>query len=153
MEMTQDLIKAHRESQIISWAMIAGLAIYAGVVEFFIHQNTPFAGFAPDLVKDFKDYFILGGLLAFILIRTARGAILRRDPNQSLTIEVLLGKLKSANIVVYAIAELPVILGLVLFMLTGNRQDFYALGTFSLLAMVLYYPKLDHWKAWLQRRS
>jgi hypothetical protein len=153
MAMTQDLTKAHRESQIIAWAMMAGLAIYAGVVEFFIHQDTSFAGFSPDLVKDFKDYFILGGLLAFIFIRTARGAILRHDPNQTQTIEVLLNILKIANIVVYAIAELPVILGLVLFMLTGNRQDFYALGTFSLLAMVLYYPKLDHWKAWLQRKN
>jgi hypothetical protein len=150
MDVTADLAKAYRESRIISWAMIAGLGIYAGVVEFFLLQNASFSGFAPEKVRDFKDYFILGGLLAFILIRTARNALLRIDPDQ--TLDMRLGKLKTANVVAYAIGEIPAVLGLVLFMFTGNRQDFYALAAFSVLAMVLYYPKLNHWEAWLQRR-
>ena len=150
MDTTTSLAKAYRESQIISWAMIAGLGFYAGVVELFILQNASFAGFAPEKVRDFKDYFILGGLLAFILIRTARNAVLRIDPDQ--TLDMRLSKLKTANIVAYAIAEIPVVLGLVLFMFTGNRHDFYALGAFSLLAMILYYPKMHHWEAWLQRK-
>jgi hypothetical protein len=41
----------------------------------------------------------------------------------------------------------------VLFILTGDRKDFYILGTFSILAMVLYYPKLNHWEVWLQRKA
>lgn len=150
MDTTSNLAKAYRESQIISWAMIAGLGFYAGVVEFYIFQNAEFAGFSPEKVQDFKDYFILGGLLAFILIRVARNAILRIDPNQ--TLEMRLNKLKTANIVAYAIAEVPALLGLVLFMFTGNRHDFYALGAFSLLGMILYYPKLNHWEAWIQRK-
>lgn len=151
MEMSMDLAKAYRESRIISLAMIAGLGFYVGVVEFFLFQNASFSGFAAESIKDFKDYFILGGLVAFIAIRTSRTAILKREPAEAL--DVLLRKLKTANIVVYAIAELPAILGLVLFMLTGKREDFYALGTFSILAMILYYPKLSHWEAWLQRKS
>jgi hypothetical protein len=65
----------------------------------------------------------------------------------------LLGRLKTAHIVGYAIAEIPAVLGLVLFFFTGERMDFYLLGVFSFLAMVLYYPKLNHWEVWLQKQA
>ncbi len=149
MQESTELARVYREAKLIAWAMMGGLAFYAGVVEFFSTQVDSFKGYDPERIKEFKDYFILGGVLAFILIRAARTAIMKREPDD--TFGRLLGRLKTAHIVGYAIAEIPAVLGLVLFLFTGDRMDFYLLGVFSILAMVLYYPKLNHWEVWLQK--
>ncbi len=146
-----ELARVYREAKLIALAMMAGLAFYAGIVEFFIHQVESFSGYGPEKVEGYKDYFILGGVLAFVIIRAARTSIMRREPDDPL--DTLLNRLRIANIVVYAIAEIPAILGLVLFLFTGDRKDFYILGLFSILAMVLYFPKLYHWEVWLQRKA
>jgi hypothetical protein len=142
---------SHRQAEIVAWAMMAAVAIYAGIVEFLSFRGGFISGLDPAAVTPYKDYFVLGGVLAFVIIRAVRTSILRREAGDALA--TLLGRLTTANVLVYAIAEVPAILGLVLFIFTGDRKDFYILGTFSILAMILYYPKLNHWEVWLQRRS
>lgn len=146
-----ELARVHREAQLAAWAFIASVAVHAAVVEIFLLRGDAFKGFDPDAVSTLKDYFILGGVLAFVIIRAVRTSLLRRESTD--TLATLLGRLKTANMAVYAIAEVPSLLGLVLFLFTGDRKDFYLLATFSILAMMLYYPKINHWEVWLRKKG
>ena len=47
-----------------------------------------------------------------------------------------------------SLAEVPAILGLVLFMLFGLRGDFYVLLALSLALEAFFFPRLDGWRAW-----
>jgi hypothetical protein len=151
MERSGELARTYREAQLVAWAFMATVAVHAAIVEFFLLKGETFTGFHPEKVAAHKDYFILGGVLAFVIIRAVRTSILRGESTD--TLGTLLGRLKTANMVVYAIAEVPAILGLVLFLFTGDRKDFYLLAVFSILAMILYYPKLNHWEVWLRKQE
>ncbi|MCU0587320.1 MAG: hypothetical protein MUF52_04105 [Syntrophobacteraceae bacterium] len=151
MDTSNAMAGSYRQAKLVAWAMMGTVVIHAAIVEILLIQGVSVSGVDPEAVAPYKDYFILGGVLAFVIIRAVRTSILRQAPGDS--VATLLGRLRTANIAVYAIAEIPAILGLVLFILTGDRKDFYILGTFSILAMVLYYPKLNHWEVWLQRKA
>src|SRR5712691_3235756 len=58
------------------------------------------------------------------------------------------GRLVTTAVITAALAEVPAILGLVLFMLFGLRGDFYALFALSLALEAIYFPRLDGWRAW-----
>ena len=151
MEKSEELARTHREAQLVAWAFMFTVAAHAAIVEVFMLKGDAFTGFDPQMVAAHKDYFILGGVLAFVIIRAVRTSILRGDSTD--TLETLLGRLKTANMVVYVIAEVPALLGLVLFLFTGDRKDYYILAVFSILAMILYYPKLNHWEVWIRKQG
>jgi len=58
------------------------------------------------------------------------------------------GRLITSAVVTAALAEVPAILGLALFMLSGLRGDFYALLALSLALQAVYFPRLDGWREW-----
>ena len=51
-------------------------------------------------------------------------------------------------VAVAGLAEIPAILGLVLFMVSGLRADFYALLTLSLALLATWFPRLESWREW-----
>jgi len=69
------------------------------------------------------------------LIRRARG---RSLPD-------LLSVLSSNQILIFAVAEVPVILGLALYFVGGYLLDFYALAAVSVLAFALAFPSTSEW--------
>jgi hypothetical protein len=69
------------------------------------------------------------------LIRRARGRALPE----------LLSVLSSTQILIFAVAEVPVILGLALYFVGGYLLDFYALAAVSVLAFALAFPSTSEW--------
>jgi hypothetical protein len=52
-----------------------------------------------------------------------------------------------------ALCEVPVILGWVLFFLSGNVRDFYILLFISLVLFVLYFPRFSNWEEWIKAKT
>jgi hypothetical protein len=149
MENTTDLQKELRKTVIMAWAMTASILMYAVVVEVIRMQNHPFTGFAPGAAPP-KDALFVGALLAFIGIRLVRNAILK---GADASAESRLNRLRTATIVSLVMTDIPALLGLVSFLLTGNTQEFYVMMALSIAAVALYFPKLNHWEVWLRRRT
>ena len=63
----------------------------------------------------------------------------------------VLSVLSSNQILVFAVAEIPVILGLALYFVGGYLWDFYALAAVSVLAFALAFPSTSQWVAALIR--
>ena len=57
----------------------------------------------------------------------------------------VLSVLSSNQILVFAVAEIPVILGLALYFVGGYLLDFYALAAVSVLAFALAFPSTRQW--------
>ncbi len=75
------------------------------------------------------------------LVRRARG---RSLPD-------LLSILSSNQVLVFAVAEVPVILGLALYFVGGYLLDFYTLAAVSVLGFGLAYPSASDWEDALSR--
>jgi hypothetical protein len=75
------------------------------------------------------------------LVRRARGRSLPE----------LLSVLSSNQILVFAVAEIPVILGVALYFVGGYLTDFYALAGVSVLAFALAFPSATEWEDALGR--
>jgi hypothetical protein len=63
----------------------------------------------------------------------------------------VLSVLSSNQILVFAVAEVPVILGLALYFVGGYLLDFYALAAVSVLAFALAFPSAGEWQDALSR--
>jgi len=63
----------------------------------------------------------------------------------------LLSSLSSAQILVFAVAEAPVILGLALYFVGGYLVDFYLLAGLSVVAFALAFPSANDWEEALTR--
>ena len=57
----------------------------------------------------------------------------------------MLSVLSSNQILIFAVAEVPVILGLALYFVGGYLLDFYALAAVSVLAFALAFPSASEW--------
>jgi hypothetical protein len=63
----------------------------------------------------------------------------------------ILSLLSSNQVLVFAVAEAPVVLGLVLYFVGGYLFDFYVLAGVSLLAFALVFPSARDWEETLAR--
>jgi len=63
----------------------------------------------------------------------------------------ILSLLSSNQILVFAVAEAPVVLGLVLYFVGGYLFDFYALAAASVLAFALAFPSSRDWEGALDQ--
>ncbi len=75
----------------------------------------------------------------------ATGSLLHRARGHGLP-DILSG-LSSSQILVFAIAEIPVILGLALYFVGGYLLDFYILAGLSFLGFALAFPSGADWEA------
>jgi len=58
----------------------------------------------------------------------------------------VLARLRTGALVAAALAEVPAVLGLVLFVLAGRRADFYLLAGWSLLLQLVHFPRQERWE-------
>jgi hypothetical protein len=98
--------------------------------------------------------FVLGvaACLAILILRQRLfhpDGVVRRARGRSLP-EVL-SILSSNQVLVFAVAEVPVILGLALYFVGGYLLDFYALAAVSVLAFALAFPSARDWEKALER--
>jgi hypothetical protein len=97
----------------------------------------------------FREGALLVGLIVFVVIRASRKSMLKRNPGD--TPKALVNKFRTVTIITFALGEVPAIAGLVLFFLGGAAESFYILALYSSVLMVVYFPQVRHWQAWIQK--
>lgn len=141
--------QAFRVNKIIAMAMVASLGVYALIVEVLRGQQESFPGCAPESAQHLPDIFMIVALIIIVVITKARKTLLKISPADE--IETKIRKLTTATVVTFALSEVPVLLGLILFLLGGYVKEFYMLLTLSALMMGLHFPKADHWAVWFRK--
>jgi hypothetical protein len=146
----QDEFRVHLKSAtLISTAVIASLFIYLGLVEVLRAVYRPFRGFVTLANISQLRYAVFGAAVAVIvLIRLLRPRLLRKAPGEDA--KTALHRLQRAAIVTMVLGEIPGILGLGLFLVSGNNIDFYVLVFASLLLIFMYFPRRSAWEEWLR---
>ena len=86
------------------------------------------------------------GAVEIIVIRILRGLVLRKSAHQSG--RVLIQKLFRASIISATLSEVPALLGLVLFFLSGQTRDFYILVAVSFALLFIFFPRRQNWMDW-----
>jgi F0F1-type ATP synthase membrane subunit c/vacuolar-type H+-ATPase subunit K len=138
---------AYRIAAIICGAMAASTVLYALVVAVISVSQAPFEGFAPSPQPSIlRTALWTLALVEAGLIGLVRRALLARSRSEGAAAQGR--RLITTAVVTAALAEVPAIFGLVLFMLAGLRGDFYALLALSLALQAVYFPRLDGWREW-----
>jgi hypothetical protein len=146
----RDELRIHLKSAtLIATAIIASLLIYLGLVEVLRAVYRPFRGFATIANIQQLRYVVFGAAAAVIvLIRLLRPQLLRKAPGEDA--KTALHRLQRAAIMTLVLGEIPGILGLGLFLLSGYNIDFYVLIFASLLLIFMYFPRRTAWEEWLR---
>lgn len=138
---------AYRNAAITCGAMAASTVLYGLVVAVISVVQAPFEGFAtgaqPSILRSalWTIALVEAGLIGLV-----RRALLARSRGEGAAAQAR--RLITTSVVTAAFAEVPAILGLVLFMLWGLRGDFFALFALSLAVQAIYFPRLDGWREW-----
>jgi len=146
----RDELRIHLKSAtLIATAIIASLVVYLGLVEVLRAVYRPFRGFATIANIQQLRYAVFGATVAVIvLIRLLRPRLLRKAPREDA--KTALHRLQRAAIMTMVLGEIPGILGLGLFLLSGYNIDFYVLVFASLLLVFMYFPRRTAWEEWLR---
>ena len=135
-----------RRTAIIVGAFGASLVTCLVMVEVFRRS-----GPSPTAVPGFDQIRIALFAVAAVLIFTStviKSLLLRQasaDP------ALRLARVRTATILAAVMAELPALLGVVLFLLGGSQNDFYILAVVSLYMLVRHFPRREPWDAYVQR--
>ncbi len=147
-----DLKKVVKTAVVMAASMLVVLVIYLVAVEIIRARMAPFSGFV-EIKNSMLLRYIFYGVAVFqvILIRILRGFLLRKIFSSEKT--NMPGDLFKTSLLILALAEIPAILGLVLFLLAGLNQDFYILLFVSLFLMFMYFPRYNEWKTWINEKD
>jgi hypothetical protein len=137
---------AYRNAAITCGAMAVSTLLYAVAVVVVSISQAPFEGFAGQMQSGVRLALWTSAVIVAGLIGIVRRRLLGRSPAGDQVAQAR--RLVSTSIIVAALAELPAVIGLVLFMLSALRADFYALFVFSLVLEAVYFPRLEGWRQW-----
>ncbi|HZE35833.1 MAG TPA: hypothetical protein VE482_04985 [Candidatus Eisenbacteria bacterium] len=138
---------AYRNAAITCGAMLASTLFYPVAAVIVSLSLAPFEGFVgPALSTGLRIALWTAAAVVAGLIGVVRRALLGRSPAGDAAGQAR--RLVSTSITIAALAEVPAILGLVLFMLSGLRGDFYVLFVLSLVLQAVHFPRLDGWRQW-----
>ncbi|MHB8055036.1 MAG: hypothetical protein ACYDH3_07305 [Candidatus Aminicenantales bacterium] len=137
------------------WQIVA-LAIYLLLEEIIRTRLQPFLGFAsgslPTGSRPILRYAFYAAAVAFVLlVRWIHGRRMRRIESTD-NPDFILNGLSRTSFLALILAEIPAILGLILFLLAGYNRDFYVLLFVSLVLDFMYFPRMKNWEDILQRR-
>lgn len=135
-----DLRTRHRMMTIVAAAMMVSVGVSWVLVEVLARTGSVRPAFPGDARIG---YLVLGvGVIVALVAGIVRRALLARgpaDPGE---------RIQAASIVSFALAEVPAVGGLMVFMLTGLREAAYPLFVLSLAALLLYFPRWSQWEEW-----
>ena len=148
MELQGELKGAYERSVNTSWAMVAGLVLYPIAVEITRMRDVSFAGFDPRSAGRIKDFIYGLAIILPLCIRSIRKAILKRSKPSDL--HTLARTMQTTTVVTMITAEVPALLGLLMFFLGGVYREFYIALAYSLLVILIYFPRRSQWEMLLR---
>lgn len=132
------LIKLFRIINYIGLAMIGSVFICAGLVFGINHGYIPME-IRPtinlEVSAKIKYFLLFLSLCHFFIIKFF----------QKMSIRAVY-RLPGASIIIFALSEIVSVYGLVLFLLTGNANDFFIFMAISLFYFYIFYPKYADWE-------
>jgi hypothetical protein len=141
MDDSEDLPRTYRSTAVVCGALMASVVLYSVVVE-VLRTRLPPGGVGAGLEVQFLR-------LLFFLVASVQGLAI---PFVRRTVEAgpqarggIVARLRTGALVAAALGEAPAVLGLVLFVLTGRRADFYLLAGWSLLLQLFHFPRRERW--------
>ena len=141
-----ELARVCRQAQLIGGMLVLTVPVFAFVVEMLRTNQAPFLGFSPKAPLGLLRFvFATMAVLILVIVNFVRKQIVAgpaagRAP--------LPQRLLTASIVALAMCEAIAIYGVVLFLLGGQRGDFYGFAAFALLGFAVYFPRRSQWEAW-----
>ncbi|HEX5130945.1 MAG TPA: hypothetical protein VFX92_00510 [Candidatus Krumholzibacteria bacterium] len=141
----QRIDAAHRQATIITGVIGGSLVVYAALIEALRRVLPPagdFDGF--DMLR--IALFAISGVLVFTST-VLKGVLLRNPPPDG---EMRIARLRTAAIITAAFAEVPAILGVVLFVLGRTSSDFYILLVVSVYMLVRHFPRREQWDHYIR---
>jgi len=137
---------AHKQARTITLCIAAALPVYALIVEILARTQPATAPVAASFTLRIS-FFVLAGLFIFAAT-VVKGVLLRTAPK---TPEARLARLRGASTIAAAFSEGPAVLGLVLFLLTRSRSDFYILLVVAAYLLVRHFPQQASWEVYVRR--
>lgn len=137
---------AHRQAVVVNGAIGTSLLFYAAMVEVLRRTLPP-----PESFAQFEMLRIALFAVAGVMVFTStvlKGTILRNAPAHG---DQRLARLRTAGIITAALAEVPAIFGLVLFILGRQTSDFYILAVVSVYMLVRHFPRREAWENYVRR--
>ncbi len=134
-----------RLAALIHLALMGSLLVYLGVVVFGLDRIQIGTEMAPPGGTFSSLRYVFYGVSVILVILLRRlpawfGAGSRvTDSHRSI-------RLFQISVLTSALCEFPAILGLVLALLTGQRQDFYFLVGLAFILFLLHFPRRSRWE-------
>lgn len=152
MDDEKDIRKYFQTALILAGAMMGALLIYLLAIEILRAKLAPFTGILqlknPQSVR-LTIYFIAA--FQVIVIRLLRGFLLRAKKNE--TEKKLINKLFRVSVISSILAQVPALLGFLLFLISGLNGDFYILLFVSFFLTFMFFPRISNWRAWVRNNS
>jgi F0F1-type ATP synthase membrane subunit c/vacuolar-type H+-ATPase subunit K len=139
------LLQQFKTTNYIGLAMIGAVFIYAGIVLGISHGFLPIKirpALNPDIAATLKYILLFLALVHFFIIKFFQKVALKAA-----------NRLPAASMITFALSEAVSIFGLVLFILTGNANDFFIFMAISLFYFFIFYPKYADWERLLAQES
>jgi len=143
-------IRAHlKPAAMVGTAILACLVVYLALVEVLRSVLKPFRGFAALASAQPLRLAAFGlGVLVVLVLLLFRNRLFGKRPEDDVPAAVQ--RLQRASIVVLVLGEIPAVLGLALFLMTGHAADFRALLVVSLILTFIGFPRTSTWEEWLK---
>jgi len=137
------LREAHRRATIITYAVMATLAVYVIAVE-LIHRTSDVtvAQSFPEVVR----YVLYGVAISMVFLTQIVRALFLRGIKRG-DLDTALARLNVSSVVTGVLAETPALMGLVMFIVWGQYSDFYILFFVSLYLTVRHFPRYGTWES------
>jgi hypothetical protein len=149
MDIEDEIRTALKTVSLVGFSTVISLFLYLAIAEFIRARFRPFRGFAAVAdVQPLRYLFFGGAIVAVILVRVLRHVLLKEPPGTVL--KTALHRLQRVSLVTIVLAEVPAILGLILFLLAGLNIDLYILLLVSIVLVFMYFPRRASWEAWLR---
>ena len=135
-----------RQAAVIVGAFAVSLVSCLVLVEVLRRAGT-ITSAVPQLDQIRIALFAVAGVVVFVAT-VVKNLLMRQAPSEP---EARLARARTATVLAAAMAELPAILGFVLFVLGGTPNDFYILAVVSLYMLVRHFPRREPWEAYVRR--
>lgn len=136
-----EIKRAYIASAAVAGGIVAAIVLYTVIVEVLVKMgHTPVLAPPASYAVKYALYLISVSAPFTLKFLEARLGGRKSSAGEALS------ALRGLAIVKAAVCELPAVAGLILFLLTGYRADFYMLAVFALALEIWHFPRLSRWE-------